>query len=393
MKAIYQWVYSLAVILLSVLHVSCVHTSEEGIFELIEKNKIEAQRIAESQKKQAQESKKQLDAAKAEFFTINETLNHISPDTITQVLKKQDNLVTVSFDLSRQIAHSSLGITFIEEDIQELKVQLGTPEDLLDELVAFKQSAQKSLMQAEDAADDIIRTTQKAILLITDKLLLKHASLDKTILVSLIHAQETMLGLVIEGMLDRAKEASGLIVQIGELLTGKPEGVDPVKKAKELERAIEKMLPPPPPAVTPAVPVEQPAAPTTPAVTPSVSSVPLPQTPAAPTMPQPALPRAPSAPGKGIENINKINSKLNSALRRLDNIKKYYNELDKEERAVIRKKAENIAHDYESSFVGLIQRIQQVKQTHGSQLDPAKVAPFNTFIDLFNRLVTSIKGL
>lgn len=403
MKIIFKnMVRSTCMLVLSALYISYVHTSEKSdVYDLLinDTTKVsaflkEAERIVESQEKLSQESKEQLSLAKKQFFEVNETLNHISSDSILDVLKKQDSLVLASSNLTRQAADASLGITFIQEDIQTIN-DMSDLEGLIEQIITLKERAQKDLFQIRDTIDDMIITTIKTIHLITEKIPTQHALLDKNVLASLKQTQHILLMLMHQNMIDSAKRAADLIVQIGELLSGKPKDVDPAQKAKELENKIKKMLPPPPPEPTSVTPVDQPTTPQPGAPTDVLPITPTPAvaTPAAQPVQTPIVTRVPIAPGKGLENVNKINNKLSSALRRLENIKKYYHELDKEERAVIRKKAENIAHDYESSFVGLVQRIQQVKQSYGNLLDPAKVAPFNTFIDLFNKLVNSVKSL
>lgn len=383
------YVCSIVMIVSSVLYT--VHASDEGdLVDAVENILNDARRIAQSQKDQAQISKELLQQVKGQFLLTTKTLD-MTADTIVEALNNQAHMVNISFDLSRILARSSLAPTFIDEDLQKMNELSPPDENIMKELLTIQNDVERYLSEIDDANANALRTTDKTVEFIFNKLQKSSPHLKKPIIASLAHAQEILAALLYNGMLDRAKEAAQLIIQMGELLKGKLQSdIDPIARAHELEEEIEKLLPPPPPA-----PVEPPAPVTPGAPTPAPTPTPIP-TPHAPTpvLPAPApAPRIPTAPGKGLENINKINSKLNSALRRLDNIKKYYNELDKDEKAAIRKKAENIAHDYEGAFVGFIQRIQQVKQMGGNQLDPAKVAPFDTFINLFNKLVSSIRGL
>lgn len=141
-------------------------------------------------------------------------------------------------------------------------------------------------------------------------------------------------------------------------------------------------------AVQPA-PVQQSPAPISPAQ-PVQTGQPAP---AAPTAPVAQPPAKPTTPGKAYENITKANSRLSSALRRLDAIKGYYKEISQEDRRVIKTKAENVLKEYQKGISSFAHRIGQVKNELGARVDKDKLAPFNTFIDLVNKLSQGIKRL
>ncbi len=117
----------------------------------------------------------------------------------------------------------------------------------------------------------------------------------------------------------------------------------------------------------------------------------LPSTPTIAPMAQP--PVRSSAQGKAYENISKANSKLSSALRRLDAIRGYYQEISQEERRVIKAKAENLLKEYQIGITKFAQRITQAKNELGDRADKDKLAPFNTFVDLVHKLSQGIKKL
>lgn len=111
------------------------------------------------------------------------------------------------------------------------------------------------------------------------------------------------------------------------------------------------------------------------------------QAPAAP------ITRAPQVipSGKARENISKINSRLESALRRLDVVKGYFNQIDASERAVVKQKAANLLKEYESGMRKFANRIRQVKAEGG--LDQQKLEPFNKFLDLTDKISSRVKSL
>jgi hypothetical protein len=139
-------------------------------------------------------------------------------------------------------------------------------------------------------------------------------------------------------------------------------------------------------------PVQQSATPAPrPSRTPSAPSASPTAQPTPPVVQQPPVRSA--APGKAHESITKANSKLSSALRRLDAIKGYYKEIPQEDRRVIKTKAENLLKEYQNGITKFAHRIGQVKNELGDRADKEKLAPFNTFIDLVNKLSQGIKRL
>ncbi len=114
-------------------------------------------------------------------------------------------------------------------------------------------------------------------------------------------------------------------------------------------------------------------------------------------LPQPPqIPAAPSAPpvgppGMALTNIKKTNLKLESALRTLDAVKGYLNQVDAAERVVIKKQVTGIFKEYEG-LRKFAARIGQVKAANG-QLDQEKLAPFDKFLDLFNKISAKVKSL
>jgi len=113
--------------------------------------------------------------------------------------------------------------------------------------------------------------------------------------------------------------------------------------------------------------------------------------PTPPTVPPQRTPPPVGPPGRALENINKVNSKLESALQRLNNVTGYFNQVDAAERAVIKKQVTGIFNEYKglSEFAA---RFRRVKAGNG-QLDQAKLAPFDKFLELINKLSAKVKSL
>lgn len=215
----------------------------------------------------------------------------------------------------------------------------------------------------------------------------------KELLQLLVEAEKLIKKMITNGSWQYALQSSQLAQKITDLLSSDEENrleiaQQIIQKIKQLLEQSTEPIPSggpggpsvPTPPTPPAPPTKGPSVPTPP-ITPSA-----PTSPAQPTAPRPV-------PGKAQESINKANSKLSSALRRLDAIKGYYKEIDPAERKVIKAKAEKVFKDYSGGISSFVQRIQQVKNEAGNQLDPNKLAPFNTFIELANRLNNGIKGL
>lgn len=163
---------------------------------------------------------------------------------------------------------------------------------------------------------------------------------------------------------------------------------------------IEGLLPTPQAPAQPSIPdqgtVPQIPTPSAPSIPPSrpLAAPPAPSASSTvPSAPVTAPSARPQAPGKAHESITKANSKLSSALRRLDAIKGYYKEINQEERKVIKKEAEGVLKEYQTDITKFVRRIEQVKNELGGRADQSKLAPFNTFIDLANKLSQGIKRL
>lgn len=156
---------------------------------------------------------------------------------------------------------------------------------------------------------------------------------------------------------------------------------------EEIEQRVAKLVPtqPTPPTVppissggVPGTPSGEPALPPSGTVAPTRGAA-----------PQPPI----GPPGKANENINKANSKLQSALRRLDAIKVYFKEITADEKKAIIDKATKIMMEYKAGIADFADRIRQVKSERGIQLDPKKLEPFDTFIILTDKLNNKIKSL
>jgi hypothetical protein len=169
------------------------------------------------------------------------------------------------------------------------------------------------------------------------------------------------------------------------------------ESSQPLER-IPLLQTPAQPSIPAQAPVPQVQEPVRQSATPAPKPSRAPSTPSAsptaqPTAPVSQPPVKPTAPGKAHESITKANSKLSSALRRLDAIKGYYKEIPQEDRRVIKTKAENLLKEYQNGITKFAHRIGQVKNELGDRADKEKLAPFNTFIDLVNKLSQGIKRL
>ncbi len=138
---------------------------------------------------------------------------------------------------------------------------------------------------------------------------------------------------------------------------------------------------------------DEPADTQTPAGQPPVRPGQRPQPPVAPpTAPPQRTPPPVGPPGRALENIKKANLKLESAVHSLDVVKGYFNQIEATERTVVKKKAGHIFKEYESGLRKFADRIKQVK-AENRQLDQAKLAPFNKFLELTDKLSARVKSL
>lgn len=331
-----------------------------------------AQTMAEASKNDLEQAKQKNDEIIAVLQELQQASTSPTQDAIKLSLTKQYNAITTitlqGKRLTRMISQS--------EEIALYKQQITKPENLA-LINPFYNSIQTNTIVLAGDIEKNLLVIQQMIALIID--ILQQQVTHKTLITPLLDAEKNIGLLLSQKNVGHAQHAAYLAIQIGELITNQKDNQkDTLAQAQKLADEIKKLLPPPPTQELPESPIKKPTDPSAPSTL------------ITPTKPSPP---ATIAPGKAGENIQKANNKLSSAIRRIETVKKYYPDIDREEKNVIKKKAVDILKEYESDILSFTQKIQQVKHEAGNQLSEAKLAPFNTFLELVNKLSSSINGL
>lgn len=295
------------------------------------------------------------------------------PNSIVTALEKQHDVITIVASQEQQLLRLISQGEEINLYKQKIITQNSSQHQTLND--AYNDIHTNIVLLSGDVEKNILITHQIITLVVT--ILQQKLSPQKKLLDLLLQAENNIELLLTNKQILKALQAASLIIEIGKIIGKNATNIQKaaLDQINSILHEIEKLLPPQPVITTP-------------------SSTPDKKRPDV-TISEPAKPTAPTptAPGKAAENIQKVNNKLSSALRRLENVKKYYPEMDREEKDVIKKKALSIIKEYETDFSGLVQKIQQIKHDMGTQLHETKLAPFNSFVELVNKLFNSVNGL
>ncbi len=331
----------------------------------------QAQAMADNSHNDIDQAKEDNDKIIAALQELQQLSTVPAPDAIKNSVTKQYEVITIislqGKRLARMMAQND------EMTLYKQQISLQGNSDQANEINKLYNSMQINTVSLAGDIEKNLLMTQQMIILVID-ILQKQAGLPQVLIAPLLQAEQAIGLLLSQKNVGNAQQAALLAIEMSNLDTS---AKDIRAQAQKLVDEIIKLLPPPP------APIESEPSDTThpqkPSEIPTVT----------PSRPRPAT----IAPGKAGENIQKANNKISSAIRRIETIKKYYPDIDQEEKSVIKKKATGILKEYEGSILSFKQKIQQAKHEAGNQLDDAKLAPFNTFLELVNKLSNSVNSL
>lgn len=330
----------------------------------------QAQAMADASKKDIDQSKEDNEKIITELQELQQLSSAPTPDAIKNSVTKQYGVITtISLQgkrLARMMAQND------EVALYKQQISLQGNHDQVNQINSLYNNMQINTVSLAGDIEKNLLLTQQMIILVID-IFQKQAGMHQVLIAPLLQAEQSIGLLLSQKNIGNAQQAALLAIEMSNLDTSVK---DVRAHAQKLIDEIIKLLPPPP-------------APTEPEPSDTDTKKPIKITDTTPPKPRPAT----IAPGKAGENIQKANNKISSAIRRIETIKKYYPDIDPEERKVIKKKAAGILKEYEGSISSLKQKIQQAKHEAGNQLDDAKLAPFNTFLELVNKLSNSVNGL
>lgn len=330
----------------------------------------QAQAMADASKKDIDQSKEDNEKIITELQELQQLSSAPTPDAIKNSVTKQYRVITtISLQgkrLARMMAQND------EVALYKQQISLQGNHDQVNQINSLYNNMQINTVSLAGDIEKNLLLTQQMIILVID-IFQKQAGMHQVLIAPLLQAEQSIGLLLSQKNIGNAQQAALLAIEMSNLDTSVK---DVRAHAQKLIDEIIKLLPPPP-------------APTEPEPSDTDTKKPIKITDTTPPKPRPAT----IAPGKAGENIQKANNKISSAIRRIETIKKYYPDIDPEERKVIKKKAAGILKEYEGSISSLKQKIQQAKHEAGNQLDNAKLAPFNTFLELVNKLSNSVNGL
>lgn len=273
---------------------------------------------------------------------------------------------------------------------------------LAQQVQAYKNTIEQAILNTQQLASQAVRQTIESITKIAQVVvqfarqpgLQEQEQQARTIIIhiitSLLDIEQNIKTLLQQELYIEALQGATIAQNVqNELWPITPDNIPAMQTRKQhIQTAAERvknLIPVEPPVDPQATPGQPPVRPGQRARAPSAP-------PTSPGAPPQRTPPPVGPPGKALENIKKINLKLESALRTLDAVKGYFNQIDTAERALVKKNAARIFKEYESGLSKFANRIRQIK-AENAQLDQKKLAPFDKFLELTDKLSAKVKNL